>query len=924
MDIVVAIIKPKPGHISSTYKPHHYEILLLDSKSPPGERVKLSKYLPMLSLNTLDEEPREVVLTQVYKLIGIKGDRALLVQWNRDIHANHRGSLSQFSLYFVPVGLNEKIGKKFVEQGQNSPSFHPLEYVLDALENNTVHFPSPTRLFLLQLESWLKEKHQRPTAIERLFQQKAEFRIHLTIHNPAFIPSRITPEVEGIGSGKVAHVSQEIVKNANEALAKMLSIEKCDSVVINPLFGSLLPYKTKPNTYVINQHWPNVPNFQQHPQTGFSKNRWRNTYPLHYYAAQGEKTEVEILLKQGYNHSMLDSVGFAPIHYAAKYDYFSVVEALLIGGCSPNLADISKTTALHMAARRGSVQLAKCLLQRPDIDLDIRDKDGKRALDICMSVSNRTANHEQVELLIKEASKRPSYTVEVFLMDNTSKNLKLVSGFRTTVQQLNEVLMKEFNFPQNYWDIFTLWIGSRSLELQLKLDHEVVRELQQWNTRCVSMLTDRKNPSEEEPLLTWRRNVKVSVEKEKHQLQHPKALDLLFYEARHNYINGLYPCKGKDTINFATILFALQHFGTTNIKSVLANLSQTQLKKLIPDILLRSKDASYWLNKISKTYASFKDTPQQQLKLQFLAACQRLTVYGSAFFTGKISNPLTQCYIGVNDIGIHMISMQTKKMIHSLEYREITWRHIQEKTLLEIKVLRSAHGTIEIRTRQAGLIDHLMQQLDRMHNRDCVVGITPPNSSQVPHLNLGQLVGLEPTFTPGLGQISWFLTKDETHDSQVDNNWLWAQSDCPHVRQLAVGPIRLSPCQTTGCGPNQIVPCQTTGCGPNQIVPCQTTCCGPNQIVPCQTTGCGPNQSVPMSDNWLWAQSDCPMSENWLWAQSDCPMSDNWLWAQSECPHVRQLAVGPIRLSHVRQLAVGSQLLNNKMNNFHPVSLDAL
>ncbi|KAK6961526.1 krev interaction trapped protein 1 [Biomphalaria glabrata] len=716
MDIVVAVIRPKPGHASSTYKPQLYEILLLDSKSPPGDRVKMSKYLPMMTLMSLDEEPREVVLTKVHKLIGIKGDRALLIQWNREMLASHRLSLSQFSLYFVPVGSSEKIHKKYVEQVQNPPSFYPLEYVLDALDTNAVHFPSPTRLFLFHLDSWLKEKHLRPTAIERAFQQKAEFRIHLTIHNPAFIPSRITSEVDGGGSGNMAHFSQEIVKNANEALAKMLSIEKCDSVVINPLFGSLLPYKTKPNSYVINPHWPNVPSYHKVPENGFSKYTWQNKYPLHHFAAQGEKTEVEILLKQGYNHSVLDNVGYAPIHYAAKYDYISVVEALLIGGCSPNLVDSTKTTALHMAAKRGSIQLAKCLLQRPDIDLDIRDKDGCRAIDICVSASNKTPGQEQVEVLIKEASKRPSYTVEVFLMDKSSKNLKLVSGFRTTVQQLNELLMKEFNLPQNYWDIFTLWIGSKSLELQLKLDHEVVRELQQWNTRSVSMLTDRRNPSEEEPLLTWRRNVKVSVEKEK-LLQHPKALDLLYYEARHNYINGLYPCKGKDTINFATMILAHEHQGTTNIKSVLANLSQSQLKDLVPAAVLRTKDTNYWLNKISKTYANFKDIPQQQLKSQFLAGCQRLSVYGSAFFTGKIANPLTQCYIGVNDIGIHMISVQTKKMIHSLDYKDISWRHIQEKTLLEIKILRSAHNVIEIRTRQAGLIDHLMQQLDRMHSR---------------------------------------------------------------------------------------------------------------------------------------------------------------------------------------------------------------
>ena len=46
-------------------------------------------------------------------------------------------------------------------------------------------------------------------------------------------------------AAKIAHFPQEVVKTANEALAKMLSIEKCDTVVMNPLFGSGLPYKPK-------------------------------------------------------------------------------------------------------------------------------------------------------------------------------------------------------------------------------------------------------------------------------------------------------------------------------------------------------------------------------------------------------------------------------------------------------------------------------------------------------------------------------------------------------------------------------------------------------------------------------------------------------------------------------------------------------
>lgn len=736
MDVVVAMLKPKPGHATQGYKPQLYEILLMDSKTPPGE-AKPAKYLPMLpTLKGLDSEPRELVLTHVHKLTGIKGERALNVKWRED--GPQRASLSQTLLFFVPVSPNDKISP---EQAQQGASFFPLEYVIDAVNSGSVFFPSATQTFLAHLQSWLWEKHQRPSTVECLFWQRAEFRIHYTVNNPCFIPNSRSPEgsLMGGGSGgatgqpvKMTHFPQEIVKTANEALAKMLSIEKCDTVVINPLFGSELPYKPKVDTFVINQHWPNIPNYDKIsiPRNIAPGPRWQDRYPLHNFAAKGDLAEVDIRLKQNYDHSLIDSVGCAPIHYAAHYGCISVVATLLGAGCSPNIQDGELNTPLHLAARKGYIPLAKCLLQCPDIDLEICDKDGKRAIDICATVTNKTSNHWELERLISEASKRPSNTVTVFLMDKTSQTVHLTAGNKTTVQQVNKQIMTNLNLPPSHGDIFTLWIGSKSLDLQLKLEHEVVQKFQQWKPRPFNMLTDRRDPPEEDPVLTWRRNVYISVDREK-QLEDPKTLDLLFHEAHHNFVRGLYPCKDKDIVTFATILFALQHQGRHNAKVALSGLNQRQLKELMPDTCL--KENTNWIKLISKEYSSFRDFTPQRLKSRFLLSCQGLTVYGSAFFTGSIlhhgrksSSSHANCIMGVNDVGIHIIDMRSRQMIQSLEYREISYKHITEKTLLEIKVHRdqrdsrnqrgsSTRGMIEIRTRQAGVIIHLMQQLDQMN-----------------------------------------------------------------------------------------------------------------------------------------------------------------------------------------------------------------
>ena len=94
--------------------------------------------------------------------------------------------------------------------------------------------------------SWLRDKHNKGL-IDSLFWPRADYRIHLVVHNPIFIPSRMPAE------GKAGNLPPEVQFTANEAQAKMLAIEKCDIVVMNPLFGSGLPYNPKVGRESYNQ-----------------------------------------------------------------------------------------------------------------------------------------------------------------------------------------------------------------------------------------------------------------------------------------------------------------------------------------------------------------------------------------------------------------------------------------------------------------------------------------------------------------------------------------------------------------------------------------------------------------------------------------------------------------------------------------------
>lgn len=103
---------------------------------------------------------------------------------------------------------------------------------------------------------------------------------------------------------------------------------------------------------------------------------------------------------------------------------------------------------------------------------------------------------------------------------------------------------------------FLLWT-----ELQLKLEHKPMDHLHNWQRKIVSMLTGVTDTSKETPTLKWRRNAKVGVVSEEREVTHPLAIRTLFYEAKHNYINGLYPCKDHDVHTFASILILLEQEG---------------------------------------------------------------------------------------------------------------------------------------------------------------------------------------------------------------------------------------------------------------------------------------------------------------------------------------------------------------------------
>jgi ankyrin repeat protein len=72
-----------------------------------------------------------------------------------------------------------------------------------------------------------------------------------------------------------------------------------------------------------------------------------------------------------------------PIITAAAYGYGEIVNSLLERGVNINAVDNTGKTALISALRWGKSDIAKILLEHPNININIKDKDGNTALSIC-------------------------------------------------------------------------------------------------------------------------------------------------------------------------------------------------------------------------------------------------------------------------------------------------------------------------------------------------------------------------------------------------------------------------------------------------------------------------------------------------------------------------------------------------------------
>uniref|UniRef100_A0A2K6L060 KRIT1 ankyrin repeat containing n=2 Tax=Rhinopithecus TaxID=542827 RepID=A0A2K6L060_RHIBE len=670
-DAYVAVIRPKntASLNSREYRAKSYEILLHEVPIE-GQKKKRKKVLLETKLQGNSEITQGILdyVVETTKPIspanqGIRGKRVVLMK-KFPLDGEKMGR--EASLFIVPSVVKDNT--KYIYT-PGCPIFYCFQDIMRVCSESSTHFATLTARMLIALDKWLDERHAQSHFIPALFRPSPLERIKTNVINPAYATE----------SGQTEN-SLHMGYSALEIKSKMLALEKADTCIYNPLFGSDLQYTNRVDKVVINPYFGlGAPDY----------------------------SKIQIPKQEKWQRSMS----------SVTEDKYGKVEATRIllekGKCNPNLLNGQLSSPLHFAAGGGHAEIVQILLNHPEIDRHITDQQGRSPLNICEE--NKQNNWEEAAKLLKEAINKPYEKVRIYRMDGSYRSVELKHGNNTTVQQI----MEGMRLSQETQQYFTIWICSENLSLQLKPYHKPLQHVRDW-PEILAELTN-LDPQRETSQLFLRRDVRLPLEVEK-QIEDPLAILILFDEARYNLLKGFYTAPDAKLITLASLLLQIVYGNYESKKHKQGFLNEENLKSIVPVTKLKSK-APHWTNRILHEYKNLSTSEgvskeMHHLQRMFLQNCWEIPTYGAAFFTGQIftkaspsNHKVIPVYVGVNIKGLHLLNMETKALLISLNYGCFMWQLGDTDTCFQIHSMENKMSFI-VHTKQAGLVVKLLMKLN--------------------------------------------------------------------------------------------------------------------------------------------------------------------------------------------------------------------
>ncbi|XP_066901081.1 FERM domain-containing protein 8-like isoform X2 [Halyomorpha halys] len=219
----------------------------------------------------------------------------------------------------------------------------------------------------------------------------------------------------------------------------------------------------------------------------------------------------------------------------------------------------------------------------------------------------------------------------VYMMTDLALRMEIEDGTNATVQDLVQSITQEeqLRLPRIASTVFTLWMSSGLLELQLKAHHKPLQIRNKWSVLLAKYAhASESRQRRDEPVLSFKRNVFYPLNQEE-RIKDEKILELLYAEAKYNILEGRYPC---DVTQY---------------------------------IMLGSIQARIELGPYNPQYHT-------------------LHFFSSAFFQGQIEQPVRglkslithqdiPVLVGINGRGVYIINNIQYTLLVGLKYEELSW-----------------------------------------------------------------------------------------------------------------------------------------------------------------------------------------------------------------------------------------------------------
>jgi len=275
--------------------------------------------------------------------------------------------------------------------------------------------------------------------------------------------------------------------------------------------------------------------------------------------------------------------------------------------------------------------------------------------------------------------------IAVYLATGTAIIVEPEKGISCSAKELLQAIVEseELALPAYASEVFSLWMASSFLEVQLKPGQLPLGIRKIWKRLLHNYSTATHLEAEsDDPRICLRRSTFLTLHEEM-RLSDEKILELFYAEARHNILSGRYPCEVDDYSALGALQACIE-MGSFNPETHTMDFFRQNQRQFLPENVCEATWIPSFLlgrKRFSPSHLLLENfrrisptTPSRKLVRKYLELCWSLPYYGSAMFHGQVESPSKGLWsfldhpdnfvlVAVNSHSLHVIDYYRNRIL---------------------------------------------------------------------------------------------------------------------------------------------------------------------------------------------------------------------------------------------------------------------